>query len=217
MSGAEAGLVLGLISSIITVIDTIVKVYNDVKEAEGIPTTFREITRRLPLVRDTLRIADTHITERSLDKESCRAIKPILEGCKDKAVRLEIVFRKVVPQGNILRLDRYRIAIRALGKGNKVEALMKGMLEDIQLLAGNYVIKALTAAEVAKLVKAIEEISEMPPSLSEDTPGNSINSYGSGTLNANAGDGTQNNNTGSGRQFIGEKQYFGKTDWHPLN
>jgi len=48
----------------------------------------------------------------------------------------------------------------------------------------------------------------MPPSLSEDTPGDSINNYGSGTLNANAGDGTQNNNTGSGKQFIGDKAIF---------
>ena len=210
MSGAEAGLVLGLISSTITIIDTIVKVYNDVKDAGGIPITFREITRRLPLIRNTLGIAEAHITKGSLDGESGRAIKPIVEGCKDKALRLEIMFRKVVPQANISGLDRYRIAIRALGKGNQVEALMKGMLEDVQLLAGNYAIKASTEAEVERLVKAIEELSAMPPSLSKDTPGDSINNYGSGTLNANAGDGTQNNNTGSGKQFIGEKQYFGE-------
>ena len=157
MSGAEAGLVLGLISSIITVIDTIVKVCKDVKDAEGIPMTFREITQRLPLIQDTLRIAEAHIDERSLDEESCRAIRPVVEGCKDKALRLEIMFRKVVPQANITRLDRYRIAVRALGKGNRVEALMKGMLEDVQLLAGNHAIKASSKAEVGKLIKAIEE------------------------------------------------------------
>ena len=212
MSGAEAGLVLGLISSIITVIDTIVKVYNDVKDAEGVPITFREITRRLPLIRDTLRIAEAHINGHSLDEESCRAIKPIVEGSKDKALRLEIMFRKVVPQANVSRLDRYRIAVRALGKGNRVETLMKGMLEDVQLLAGNHAIKAATEAEVGKLIKAIEELSAMPSSMSEDMSGNSIYNYGSGTQNVNAGDGTQNNNTGSGKQFIGERQYFGKED-----
>ena len=210
MSGAEAGLVLGLISSIITVIDTIVKVCKDVKDAEGIPMTFREITQRLPLIQDTLRIAEVHIDERSLDEESCRAIRPVVEGCKDKALRLEIMFRKVVPQANITRLDRYRIAVRALGKGSRVEALMKGMLEDVQLLAGTHAIKASSKAEVGKIIKAIEELSVLPPSISEDMSGNSINNYGFGTQNVNTRDGTQNNNTGGGKQFIGERQYFGK-------
>ena len=210
MSGAEASLVLGLISSIITVIDTIVKVYNDVKDAEGIPMTFREIAQRLPLIQDTLRISEAHINECSLDEESCRAIKPIVEGCKDKALRLEIMFRKVVPQVNITRLDRYRVAVRALGKGNRVEALMKGVLEDVQLLAGNHAIKASTKAEVGKLIKAIEELSVIPPSISEDTSGYSINNCGFGTQNVNTGDGTQNINIGGGKQFIGERQYFGK-------
>jgi len=46
------------------------------------------------------------------------------------------------------------------------------------------------------------------PSLPEDTPGNSISNYGSGTINANTSEGTQNNNTGSGKQYIGQNQYF---------
>ena len=70
-----------------------------------------------------------------------------------------------------------------------------------------------TEAEVGKLVNAIEEMSAMPPSLSEDTPGNSINNYGSDTTNAI----TSKNKTGSGKQFIGKNQYFSRTDWLPLN
>jgi hypothetical protein len=89
---------------------------------------------------------------------------------------------------------------------------MKGMLEDIKLLVSNQAVKAITEAEVEKLVKAIEEMSAMPPSLPEDSPGNSINNYGFGTINANTGIGTQNNNTGSGKLFIGEKQCCNKED-----
>jgi hypothetical protein len=213
MSGAEAILVLGVISSVITVVETIVKIYNDVKEADGIPATFREAARRLPLVRDTLRIAESRIHDRSLDEEGCRAIKPTVEECKDKALRLELVFRKVMPQGEFSRLERYRIAIRALGQESKVETLMTAMLGDVQLLAQNHAVKAATEAQVGMLAKAIEELAAMPPSMAEEAvEKSSISNYGSGTQNVNTGAGSQNNNTGGGRQFIGENLYFGKED-----
>jgi hypothetical protein len=48
--------------------------------------------------------------------------------------------------------------------------------------------------------------------LFEVLPANSTNNYGFGTLNANTGEGVQNNATGSGKQFVGERQYFGRED-----
>jgi hypothetical protein len=54
---AEVDPVLGLISSVITVLDTITKVYGDVKDAEAVPKEFREITKdsRVPIIQATLR------------------------------------------------------------------------------------------------------------------------------------------------------------------
>jgi hypothetical protein len=211
MLGAEVDLVLGLISSIITVLNTITKVYSDVKDTEGIPTEFQEITQRLPIIQATLRIAKAHISTRGLDEESCRAIKAPIKGCKDKALRLEIIFRKVVPQASAERYERYRLAVHALGEGYRVETLMKGMLEDIKLLARNQAVEAATETEVGKPIQVIKEMAR-PPSLLEDTPGNSINNVGRGTINANTDKGTQNNNNANGKQFIGQNQYFGKQD-----
>ena len=45
------------------------------------------------------------------------------------------MFNKVIPKENASRVERYLKAIKTLGKGGKVERLMKGILEDIQLLA----------------------------------------------------------------------------------
>lgn len=208
----EVDPVLGLISSVITVLDTITKVYGDVKDAEAVPKEFREITQRLPIIQATLRIVKAHISTRSLDEESCRAIEGPIQGCKDKALRLEIIFRKVVPQASPERRECYHVAIDALGKGYQVEALIEGILRDIKWLAENPAVNAATEAEVQKLSKAIEELSVMPASQSDDTPRNSMNNYGSGTLNANIDKGNQNNNNASGKQFIGQNQYFGKQD-----
>jgi hypothetical protein len=208
---AEVDPVLGLISSVITVLDTITKIYRYVKDVEAVPKEFREITQRLPIIQAILQIVKAHISTRSLGEESCRAIKGPIQGCKDKALRLEIIFRKVVPQASPERLECYRVAIGALGEGYQVEALIDGILRDIKWLAENPAVNAVTEAEaeVQKLAKAIEELSVVPASQSDE---NSINNYGSGTLNANIDKGNQNNNNASGKQFIGQNQYFSKQD-----
>ncbi|OCK76161.1 SesA protein, partial [Lepidopterella palustris CBS 459.81] len=204
------------INNITSTLDTTAEVYANIKDGEDLPQAFHEVAKKVELVVGTLRIAKTHILKSTPDEKSCKEIKPTVERCKEKASRLENIFHQVVPQASTPRPERYRLAVTALGKGNRVETLMKGMLEDVKLLAGNQAVKAATEAEIGKLVKAIEELVAMPPSLSEDTPGNSINNYGSGTVNANTGEGTQNNNTGSGKQFNGQYQYFGKNNWHLL-
>ncbi|KAH8591315.1 hypothetical protein B0O99DRAFT_663707 [Bisporella sp. PMI_857] len=213
MSGSEGGLVIGWISGTIAIIDAITKVYDATQDAEGLPQAFREVTQRLPLVRDTLQATEGHMKRYNLGDESCIAMKPVVEGCKDKAVRLETIFQKVIPQADTSRLDRYYKAVRTLGKGNRVEALMKGMLEDVQLLAGNHAIKAATEAQIEQLAKAIEELSGISPSLPEHISEDSspaITNYGSGPQNIHSGLGDQNNNTGSGKQYIAQTQNFGK-------
>ncbi|KAN0066791.1 hypothetical protein V8E54_015080 [Elaphomyces granulatus] len=172
---AEVDPVLGLISSVITVLDTITKVYGDVKDAEAVPKEFREITQQLPIIQATLRIVKAHISTRSLDEESCRAIKGPIQGCKDKALRLEIIFRKVVPQASPERRECYRVAIDMLGEGYQMEVLIEGILRDIKWLAGNPAVNAATEPEVQKLAKAIEGLSVMPALQSDDAPRNSMN------------------------------------------
>lgn len=191
MSAAQASQIVGSINSITSTLDTTAEVYANIKDGEDLPQAFHEVAKRIQLIVHTLQIAKKHILKSTPDEKSCKEMKPTMERCKDKALRLEDIFHQVVPQGSTPRPERYRLAVTELGKGNRVEALMKGMLGDVKLLAGNQAVKAVTKAEVEKLVKAIEEMSAMPPSLSEDTPGNSINNYGSGTVNANTGEGTQ--------------------------
>jgi hypothetical protein len=200
MSGAE---VIGIISGTIAILDAVTKVYSAVIDASGLPPAFRDVARRLPLVQHTLQTAETHLNKYNPDEESYRAMKPTLEGCKDKAKRLEKIFQKVVPRDNTPTLERYFMAVRTVGKGDRVETLMKGMLEDVQLLTGNRAIEAATEAQVGELEKALKEVSTIPPSLPTDGSSPSITNFGPGPQNIHTGSGNQNNNTGSGQQFNG--------------
>lgn len=210
MSGIE---VLGLISSIITVIDTVVQLYNAIKDTPHLPRAFREVVERLPLVRNTLRAAEERIRNYNTDRETCEAIKPTVEKCKEKVEHLESILQQMAPQRGASSLHRYRLAVRRLGKESQVEELMKGILEDVQLVAGNRAIQAASEAQVAELLQAINELSEVPSSISECNPSHTFTNYGTGNQ-FNAPGGTQNNNTGSGIQFPGSSftapVYFGE-------
>jgi hypothetical protein len=70
-----------------------------------------------------------------------------------------------------------------LGKGNEVEKLMKGMLEDLQLLVGEHNMRIATKAELEQVAKAISEVSAIPPSVPENgfqEPSFTANYSGSG-------------------------------------
>ncbi|RYP50627.1 hypothetical protein DL768_003909 [Monosporascus sp. mg162] len=163
MSGAE---VIGLISGIIAIVDATVKVYGAATDASGLPEAFRDVAKRLPLVQETLQTARGHLNTADPDKAFCNAIKPVLEDCEDKTKRLAAIFEKVVPQAEASRIERYLLAARTLGKGDTVESLMKGILDDVQLLTGNRVTKLPTEADIAHLIRgAIDEVSAIPPSL----------------------------------------------------
>ena len=212
MSGAEAILVLGVISSVIAIVDGTKQVYDAAANAQGLPAAFKEVAGRLPIVQNILRTADQHIKVGDVDNESCKGMIPTIEACKKKAERLKELFQKVLPPDDASRTERYLKAVRTLGKGNRVELLMKGMLEDVQLLACDHGMKTVTKTEFEQIAKAITEVSAIPPSVDEhvlhDTPFTNIN-QGPGTQNNYQAQKDQYNNPGSGKQYNAKTMNFG--------
>ena len=205
MSGAEAGLVVGLISGIIAIVDATKKVYDAAKDKQGLPAAFREVAERLPVVQNILANAKARAESGQIDDEASKAAKAILEPCDSRVKGLNEIFRKVMPQEGDSRLDRYYKAARTLGKGDKVEMLMKGILDDLNLLSVQCGIE--TGDHVEKLKEAIKEISALQPSVPDhifDETSYTNNNLGSGTQNNfNAPGGENYNNLGSGNQFMG--------------
>lgn len=202
---------ISLISGAITIFDTILKDYRNAKDANSLPPVFRQVSHRLPLALDTLRSVETQINEYDLEEETCRAMKDILEACRDKANSLEKIVAKVAPQTAALRLKRYHAVVRSLGKGHRVETLMHDILKDVQLLAGNNAVKTATGEQAQKLLDAMRELSEIPPSLPEETA-HTYENFGSGPQNIHSRVGSQYNNTGKGNvnTYHAQTMTFGK-------
>lgn len=214
MSGAEAIAILGVIGSIISIIDGIKQVHDAASNTKGLPEAFREVAARLPLVQDILSSAKRNIEKGDGHEGSCKGAKDVVEACKDKARKLEELFSKVIPAEGASRRDKYLSAARTLGKGCRVETLMKGMLEDVQLLAVDHSINIVTEAQQKEVAEAIKEVAALSPSLpeytTEGTDFSAIHS-GSGAINQNQAQGDQYNNPGSGQFYHAQSMTFGST------
>lgn len=190
MSGAE---VLGIISAVITIIDTIKQLYDGAHahDSTGLPEAFREVAARLPLVRKILESVDNHLRGNKTD-DSCGEVKTVLEQARNKVLALKTLFDKVIPLDEDPCVDRYVKLVRTLGKGNRVETLMLGLMTDVQLLVGKYGLDNANSQQIEQLRKAIEELSNMEPSIADsELPQWSF-------TNTNSGSGTQTNNNVAG-------------------
>lgn len=128
--------------------------------------------------------------------------------CEEKATKLRIIFAKCIPDNKASTIERYTKALHTLGKDRKLEVLMKGILEDIQLLAGNSAIKSATEEPIKNLQEAIDEISAIKSSVADDQYGKgAFVNYGGKQFNNNNLYGTQtNNNAETINQGMGTKK-----------
>jgi len=212
MSGAEAIAVLGVISSIISLVDGTKQIYDAATNAQGLPSAFREVAGRLPIVENILGSAKQHIADGGVDEASCNGAKDIIEACKKKATHLDELFHKAIPADGASDVKRYWKAVKAYGKGNEVENLMKGMLEDVQLLACEHGMRTATKAQQEQITQAIEEVSAVAPSVPDEV------FQDAGFSATNSGSGTQYNAQGEyiaqgqARQYNtnGGAMHFGK-------
>lgn len=225
MSGAEVITIVGLISSVISLIETSRSLYDTANEADGLHEAFRAVALNVPLVLDILKgcktiqeglakdyEASTDADQKRELEATAEAVKPVMLKCKENAEALKEIFEKVVPGDEAKWLERYKKAAKSLmpGRKKKVEELMKEILEKLQLLQTSRFFQAEIEKRSQKLENRISQLSKLEPSLQEDS--GVFSHYGSGPQNVNTG--TQNNYNQSGgsnnRQFIGQTMHFGK-------
>jgi hypothetical protein len=207
MSGAEAGFVVGLIASVISIIEATKTVYDAVKDAKGQPEAFRQVAARLPLVIEILHSAKA----RAQALDETEALEHTLKSCKAKAEKLQEIFQKVIRKDDDKWYDRYKKALGTLGKGDKVECLMEGclmegILKDIQVLACERLMGTATEAQVKEIEEAIKQMDEIPSSLQDETGGVIQTNRDGGDNFANVGLGTMNNYKAARDMHFGGKE-----------
>ena len=98
MSGfGEASLVLGIISSIISVINATKRIYEAIEDEAGLPTNFKKSATKLPLIAKLLEDVERYVNN-AADESIKAACTPTLVDCKVQATHLRELFEKVMPE-----------------------------------------------------------------------------------------------------------------------
>src|SRR6266480_6518399 len=101
MSGAEALTVIGIIANIVAIVDFTIEVIDRAKGFGGnvkeVPKAFQDVQSVLPLVANTLRKTQRQAELGQVDETTCRALRPVVEGCERKVVELNAIFKNALP------------------------------------------------------------------------------------------------------------------------
>ena len=181
MSGVgEAGLIFGIISSLITIIDTCKQVYEAAQEEGGLPERFKQSASKLPLISKLLKDAERYVNDAG-DAATKDAFAPILKDCKHQANQLHELISKFIPEEGDTKRKRYLKAARAIGKGNRVDTLIGEILKSLQLLVTKFP-EVTTPGEQEELTKVVGDISQMNASLPEDSEQTAGSAHHSGGI-----------------------------------
>ncbi|KAF5974836.1 nacht ankyrin domain-containing protein [Fusarium coicis] len=175
---------LSIIAGIIAIVDSILATYSAIREIKGLPKAFEEVERNLPLVKETLQIAEQQLHDNSPSDAEKRAIEPIITACESKLKELNKILTKIQKQkkeGNgeiedwssLAKL--YQKVVVPMGKAHRVESLMSAMIDSLKALAIHQMFKAATQPQIGKLEEAIKKLSQVEPSIpdSDFEPGRS--------------------------------------------
>lgn len=157
MSGVE---IIGLISSIITLIDASVTIYKTLEGGPGLPLSFRDSAARLPLIQDSLTLVRQNLDADASSAASHAALKQVLEACAGRATALHDVFQIMIPPVSVSPLTRGLIIMKAMSKANYVDKLVGGIMEDLQVLTANHAVKAATRTQIEALMAEIKQREE---------------------------------------------------------
>lgn len=202
MASLETNEVFALTRATVSTLENSDAVYSDISDADGLPHSlppaFQAVAQHLQVVCEGLKAANKQVRAMK-DEEMCKETKSTAAGCVEKARLLETLFLRVglVPVAE--RMGRYQVAAPETGKGDRVEPLMKGIMEDGKLLLTvREEMKAAAEPQLELLLESIKGVSAIPTSLSVEGQTSGFNNFGSGTQNVNTGRGSQNNNTSRG-------------------
>ncbi|KAJ9492529.1 hypothetical protein VN97_g715 [Penicillium thymicola] len=187
----------------ITVIETSIKIYDSAQRDINLSKTFEVVRRRLPVIIHTLAICKSNLDLQggSIPEDVCQALDKSLDVCEVKALNLRGIFEKIIPGESNTRNQRYLKLLRRLGKGNKVEEIMLGLTEEVQLIVNHDVVRSADQHQNAELENIVQEMKSIVSLVSDEKGIEMSFTSGGGAQtnlnNVNRDSGQQINNNGS--------------------
>jgi hypothetical protein len=193
MSGAEFGLVLGIISSTIAIWEACDTIWDTAQNARGLPAKLRTSAEQIPLVIHVLNLAGQNINAKQVDEEGRKAALPILERCQENAKLVKELFEKCLLSKDASKAERLKKAVGIQLKSSSVKEKMDTVLGDLNLLAQQTLLEDHEA--MSDIKNAVEQLANAE----HEDDGAQFAHYGSGDQFGSSGSSTQKNYVSKGK------------------
>ena len=213
---------LSTIAAIIAIVDSILSTYSAIREIKGLPKAFEEVERNLPLVKETIEIAQRQLYCNAPSDAETRAIEPVLKGCESNLKELNKIltgmkWKNKEDNGETKDWSSlakfYHKVVIPMGKAHRVETLTSAIMKSLKALAIHQIFKAATEQLIRKLEDAINGLSQVEPSIPDsdfETTGSTVsqtnNDHANGFL---CTEGTMHNNVGGNFWKSDQNMNFG--------
>ena len=174
MSGAEALVVISVITNIITLTEFSCDVISRIKKygenAQEVPEAFRGIQAVLPLISSTLIRTRNQVECGMLDDDTCEVLRPVLEECQNKMEQLKAIFKDVMAEEGASKLKRGLMAIKSIRKEKEVKEIVQALDRFVTHLTHYHASEGVTTREIESLKGAMSSMSvKQPETLSPKT------------------------------------------------
>lgn len=213
MSGADAAaLVLGLVSSVITICEALADIWQAAHDTTGLPKRLKTAADELPLISAALDQAKANIKVASqranaVDLSTWQSVHQVFKTCEDSATVLRELFIKYLPVENDDRTTRYSKIFSLKRKSGEIQEHIHKILQHIQTLVNHQILQdAQTLEDIKAALTALEA-----PDEDEDKRVCQV-MHGDGDNNFASGSGgiRTYKNTGPASMYNAETQTFGQ-------
>ena len=167
MSGVEALAVISIVANITALTEFSCDVVSRIREfgenAHEVPKAFRDIQTVLPLISSTIARTRDQIESKILNEDTCKALRPVLEGCKDKLRQLKVILSDSMAQEGASTLKRGWMAIKSMRKDKEVKEIAQALDRFVAHLVHHHVSEGATTKEIDSLKFAMSSISMNRP------------------------------------------------------
>lgn len=139
---AEALAIVGVVASIVQLVDFGTTVLYRLKEYQSslgeVPKSFRQISKKLPLLLHTIQQIQDAIDAGSVKIETEKALLPVIKGCQELLELLQSILDKTLPKADDSSREKVKKAVSSLIQDGKVERILKDLQGLIDSLAFYY-------------------------------------------------------------------------------
>ena len=167
MSGVEALAIIGVIANIINLTEFSRDVFSQIKRygenAQEVPEAFRDIQAVLPLISSTLTRTRNQVECGTLDDDTCKVLRPVLEGCQKKLEQLKAIFKDVMAEEGASKLRRGLMTIKSIRKDKEVKEIAQALDRFVAHLTHYHASEGVTTREIESLRGAMSSMSVKQP------------------------------------------------------